>query len=95
MKRSAKACERLTAEQVESAIKNAKLRFKLPPGDFLSEEQDVRGLPMSWCREYEARHEGWPDCCTAIFDYESIHEMVVTNGEDDWPLVLHAMVLTA
>ena len=95
MKRSAKVCEPLTAEQVESAIKNAKLRFKLPPGDFLSEEQDVRGLPLSWCREYEARHEGWPDCCTAIFDYESIHEMVVTNGEDDWPLVLHARVLTA
>lgn len=94
-KRAVKACERLTAKQVEAALIAAELHYVVPPGDFLSEEQDVRGLPLSWRSEYEARHEGWLDCCTAIYDYDTIPETVVTNGEDDWPLVLHARVLTA
>ena len=95
MKQAARACKRLTDEQVEAALTRLDLRYVLPPGDFLSEEQDARGLPLSWCREYEARHEGWPDCCTEICDYRSIHEIVVTNGEDDWPLRLHRRVQTA
>ncbi len=85
MKRAAKACERLTEEQVEAE----------PSLKFLDEEQDERGIPLSWCREYEARHEGWPECCTAIYDYDSIPEMVATNGNDDWPLMVHERVLTA
>jgi hypothetical protein len=85
MKRAVKACERLATEQME-----AETSLK-----FLDEEQDERGIPLSWCREYEARHEGWPECCTAIYDYDSIPEMVATNGEDDWPLMLHERVLTA
>ena len=85
MKRAAKACERLTAEQVKAE----------PSFKFLDEEQDERGIPLSWCREYEARHEGWPVCCTAIYDYDSIPETVVTNGNDDWPLMVHERVLTA
>ena len=85
MKRAAKACERLTEEQVE-----AETSLK-----FLDEEQDERWIPLSWCREYEARHEGWPECCVATYDYDSIPEMVATNGEDDWPLMLHERVLTA
>lgn len=95
MKRAARACERLTDEQVEAALRNDHPYYKLPPGDFLSEPQDARGLPPSWCSEYEARHEGWPECCVAIYDYGSIPEMVVSNGEDDWPLVLYGKVLTA
>ena len=95
MKRAAKVCERLTAEQVEAALTRTEIHYVLPPGDFLSEEQDARGLPMSWCREYDARHEGWPECCTEIYDYDSIPEMVATNGNDDWPMVLHELVLTA
>ena len=95
MKQAARACKRLTDEQMEAALTRLDLRYVLPPGDFLSEEQDARGLPLSWCREYEARHEGWPDCCTEICDYRSIHEIVVTNGEDDWPLRLHRRVQTA
>lgn len=86
MKRAVKACERLTAEQVED---------QKPSLKFLDEEQDERGLPLSWCREYEARHEGWPECCTAIYDYDSIPEMVVSNGNDDWPLIVREKILTA
>ena len=95
MKLAAKVCKRLTAEQVEAALARLDLRYVLPPGDFLSEELDARGLPLSWCREYEAKHEGWPDCCTEICDYKNFYEMVVTNGEDDWPLELHRRVPTA
>ena len=85
MKRAVKACERLTAEQVEAE----------PSLNFLDEEQDERGIPLSWCREYDARHEGWPECCVATYDYDSIPEMVVTNGKDDWPLVTQDKILTA
>ena len=85
MKRAVKACERLTEKQVKAE----------PSLKFLDEEQDERGIPLSWCREYEARHEGWPVCCTAIYDYDSIPETVVTNGNDDWPLMVHERVLTA
>ena len=85
MKRAVKACERLTDEQVGAE----------PSLKFLDEEQDERGIPLSWCREYEARHEGWPECCEATYDYDSIPETVATNGEDDWPLMLHERVLTA
>lgn len=85
MKRAVKACERLNAEQVK-----AELSLK-----FLDEEQDERGLPISWCREYDARHEGWPVCCTAIYDYDSIPETVVTNGENDWPIIVREKIITA
>ena len=95
MKRAVKACERLNAKRVEATLSNLNLHYRLPPGDFLSEPQDERGLPMSWCREYEARRKGWAECCTAIYDYVSIPEVVVTNGEDDWPMVIHERVLTA
>lgn len=95
MKRAARACERLTHKRVETTLENAHLYYQLPPWDFLSEPQDERGLPLSWCREYEARHKGWAECCTAIYDYDSIPEVVVTNGEDDWPMVIHERVLTA
>ena len=95
MKLAAKVCKRLTAEQVEAALAHTVVHIEPTPGDFLSEPQDERGLPLSWCREYEARHEGWPECCVATYDYDSIPEMVVTNGNDDWPMVVHKRVLTA
>ena len=95
MKRAAKVCEKLTDEQVEASMIRAELHFVVLPGDFLSEPQDERGLPLSWCREYEARHEGWPDCCEATYDYDSIPMIAATDGEDDWPLRLRDKILTA
>ena len=95
MKRAAKVCEPLTAEQVEAAFARTEVYFELPPGDFLSEEQDERGITVSWCREYETRHEEWSECCVATYDYDSIPEMVATNGKDDWPLVTQDKILTA
>lgn len=95
MKRAVRACEGLTTEQVEAALTRTELHYVVPPGDFLREEQDERGLPLSWCREYDKRCEGRPECFTATYDYESIPEMVVNDGEDDWPMVVHERVLTA
>ena len=84
-KRAAKCCEQLSAEYIEAAIDREVYSYKVPPGNFLEEEQDARGLPMSWCKDYDERHKDWPICCTAIYDYSTIPEVVVTNGADDWP----------
>ena len=94
MRRAAKHCEMLSAEHIEAAVNNA-LVYVVPPGDFLDEEQDARGLPMSYCIREQERHRRFPTCCTAIYDYDSIPELVVTNGEDDWPLDKRGKVLNA
>ena len=93
MKRAAKHCETLTEAQIEATL-NCNV-YVVPSGDFLSEEQDTRGLPLSWCIEEERRYSRHPTCCTAIYDYDSIPELVVTDGNDDWPLTSRARVLTA
>ena len=95
MKRAVLCCARLPAECIEAAIDREAYHYRVPPGDFLEEEQDVRGLPLSWCREYERRHKEWADCCTAIYDYSTVPDVVVTDGENDWPLPRRYKVLTA
>jgi hypothetical protein len=95
MRRAVKHCESLSAEYIERAIDKEWMSYRLPPGDFLSEAQDVRGLPMSWCEQEKRRHMGWPDSCTAIYNYDSVPEIVVTNGHDDWPLDMPGRMLTA
>jgi len=95
MKRAVKHCERLSAEYIERVLNHETLVFRIPKGDVLNEEQDVRGLPLSWCREEERRFRRYPTCCTAVYDYDSIPETVITNGEEDWPLNVKRKVLTA
>lgn len=63
--------------------------------EFLDEPQDARGLPLSWCRKEAERFKGWADCCTAIYDYDTVPEVVATNGHDDWPLKMRERALTA
>lgn len=92
MKRAAKACKNLSEADMAGALNREIDYYYIPPGDFLSEEQDARGLPMSYCRKEAERYKDWPECCTAIYDYDSIPEMVVTNGYDDWPMVIQGMV---
>lgn len=89
MRRAATVCKTLTPEQIEEAERNiemGKSLFDIPPGEYLSEPQDSRGMPLSWCEEEERRFEKHPISCCATYDYRSIPEVVVTNGEDDWPL---------
>ena len=95
MKYAAKVCQVLTAEQIEAAYSREVTHYRLPPGDFLDEPQDARGLPLSYCREEERRYSNHPTCCTAIYDYYSVPDMVISNGQDDWPLTMWEPVLTA
>ena len=92
MARAAKICEKLTAQQIEAAydrIDNG-WYFELPPGDFLSNEQDARGLPP-WMQRDDDDVQSRCD----IYDYETIPEMVITNGKDDWPYIKYEPILTA
>jgi hypothetical protein len=95
MKRAAKHCERLSADYIERTLNNEWMSYSLPPGDFLSEPQDARGLPLSWCRREEERHKNWPKCCVSIYDYDTISDMVVTNGEEDRPYTSRYRMMTA
>ena len=89
MRRAAKHCELLTAEQIKFSYEriDSGCYYEVPPGDFLSEPQDARGLPLSWCREEEQRYMKYTSCC-ATYDYKSIPDVVITNGREDWPLTM-------
>jgi len=95
MKRAAKHCERLSADYIERTLNNEWMSYSLPPGDFLNEPQDARGLPLSWCEREKYIHKNYPNCCTAIYDYKSVPDIVVTNGIYDWPLDMPGRTLTA
>ena len=95
MKRAAKHCKNVTEAQVIATLNNEAAYYVVPPGDFLSEPQDSRGLPQSWCIEEMQRFRGRPDCCTAIYDYDTVPEVVVTDGYDDWPIRMKSRILTA
>ena len=95
MKQAAKACQGLTAEYIEIVMNSDVYHYRVPPGDFLDETQDARGLPMSYCLEEERRYRNHPTCCTSIYDYDSIPDVVISNRHDDWPLRLWEPVLTA
>lgn len=95
MKRAAKHCAGLSAEYIERTLNHEWMMFRLPPGDFLSEQQDARGLPLSWCQGERKRFKGWPECCVSIYDYDTVPDVVVTNGNNDWPLQAIGRVLTA
>lgn len=86
MAHAAQHCALMPAEQIEATLRNQHLFYKVPPGEYLSEEQDARGLPLSWCAEEATRYAKFPTCCKAIYDYASIPDVVITNGHDDWPL---------
>lgn len=94
MARAAKHCNRLTAEQIE-ASDNSQPFYKVPPGDFLDCEQDARGLPLWFCEEENRRFERWPDRCAATYDYDTIPDVVISNGKNDWPLTMWEPVMIA
>jgi hypothetical protein len=95
MKRAAKHCEKLSADYIERVLENDWEYYQLPQMDFIQEPQDARGLPLWWCEKEERRYEGHPSCCVATYDYDSVPEMVITDGSDDWPLTHRGRVLTA
>ena len=90
MRRAAKHCEALSAEYIERCINNDEYIYQLPPGDFLSEPQDSRGVPVGYCENISRL----PVSCD-IYNYGSIPDVVVTDGYNDWPLCLRGTVLMA
>lgn len=91
MKRAAKACEPLTAKDIKLAYMriDSGYYYELPPGDFLDGPQDPNGLP-TWMR-----NEDDSNIRCDIYDYDSIPDIVVSNGEDDWTVRLWHPLLTA
>ena len=94
MRKIVRHCKRLTEQQLD-AMFNGSIHMVPVPGEYLNEPQDPRGLPLSWVEEEECRYKNHPTSCTAIYDYCTIPEVVITNGEDDWPLARRRVVITA
>ncbi len=89
MRNAAQHCKVLSAEYIERTLFCEAFFISLGPGDFLSQPQDSRGLPIGY-----GNSSGQRVSCE-IYDYSSIPDVVVTNGLDDWPLVYHPSVLMA
>ena len=89
MKHAARVCQGLTSEQIEAAYSREVTHYRLPPGDFLEEPQDTRGLPVGY-----GDGLGRNVSCD-IYDYDSIPDVVVTNGHDDRAYKVKSRVLTA
>ena len=89
MRRAAKHCETLSAEYIERCINNEEYIYQVPDGDFLSEPQDSRGVPVGY-----GNSNMLPISCE-IYDYSTIPDIVVTNGREDWPLCVRGRMLMA
>ena len=91
MKQAAKYCQTVTAEQIDIADnrKDGWVYYDLQPADFPCEPQDERGFPLAYSPT-RCRHD-----CQATYDYDNIPEVVISNGEDDWPLRMWEPVLMA
>jgi hypothetical protein len=94
MKQAAKHCDQLTDDFVEKMLSMEVLAYELPKMDFLDEEQDARGLPLSYCKKEEERYGHWRSFFS-IYDYSTVPDVVVTNGDDDWPLQHRGGVMMA
>lgn len=89
MKQAAKACQGLTAEYIEIVMNSDVYHYRVPHGDFLDEPQDARGLPVGYGDGF-----GRNVSCD-IYDYDSIPDVVISNGHDDWPMRIWEPVLRA
>jgi hypothetical protein len=90
MRKAVKYCEHLSAEYIARRISNEEYIY--PNGDFLSEPQDSRGLPVWYNDNIIIRR--LPISCD-IYDYSTIPNVVVTDGREDWPLCLRGSMLMA
>ena len=92
MRRAAKHCEKLSAEYIERCINNEEYIYPITHNDYFSQPQDGRGLPV-WYNE-DIIVSRLPVSCD-IYNYDSIPDVVVTDGYNDWPLCLRGSVLMA
>ena len=92
MRRAAKHCEKLSAEYISRCISNEEYIYPITHNDYFNQPQDGRGLPV-WYNE-DIIVSRLPVSCD-IYNYESIPDVVVTDGYNDWPLCLRGSVLMA
>ena len=92
MRKAVKYCEHLSAEYIARRISNEEYIYQVPDGDFLSEPQDSRGLPVWYNKNIIISR--MPIKCD-VYDYSTIPDIVVTNGREDWPLCVRRSVLMA
>ena len=90
MRRAAKHCEKLSADYIDRIINGDRYFYHIEPGEYLEHPQDFRGLPVGYCENISRL----PVSCD-IYNYESIPDVVVTDGYNDWPLCLRGSVLMA
>ena len=90
MRRAAKHCEALSADYIDRIINSNGYVYHIEPGEYLEHPQDCRGLPVGYCENISRL----PVSCD-IYNYESIPDVVVTDGYNDWPLCLRGSVLMA
>ena len=91
MSRAAKICQGLSAVYIESFNDREEdfVSYRVPAGDFLSVTQEANGLPFWMCNHSR------PRVSCDVYDYDSIPDVVISNGHDDWPLVRWESVLRA
>ena len=92
MKRAVTICQTLLNEKDNQ--KDAPLE-ELENEDFLSGPQDARGLPLWWCQREEERFRDRPTGCTEIYDYDTVPELLVTDGGYERPFKIQELILTA
>lgn len=90
MRQAAKHCEKLSADYIDRIINSDGYVYHIEPGEYLEHPQDCRGLPVGYCENISRL----PVSCD-IYNYESIPDVVVTDGYNDWPLCLRGSVLMA
>ena len=89
MRKAVKYCEHLSAEYIARRISNEEYIYQIPDGDFLSEPQDSRGVPIGYDNGYQK------PISREIYDYSTIPNVVVTDGREDWLLCLKGTMLMA
>ena len=89
MRNAAQHFKVLSAEYIERTLFCEAFFTSLGPGDFLSQPQDSRGLPIGY-----GNSSGQRVSCE-IYDYSTIPDIVVTNGREDWPLRMRDRMLMA
>ena len=89
MKQASKSCHGMTSEYIEMVMNKNEYHYRVPPGDFLDKPQDARGLPVGYGDGLGR------DVRCDIYDYDSIPDVVISNGHDDYPLRIWEQVLTA
>lgn len=92
MRRVAAVCKKMDGKQLEKRLWGTTKKEDTRKENFLSNQQDERGLPV--CYNEDIIISRLRIRCD-VYDYSTIPDVVVTNGQEDWPLCVRWSVLMA